>query len=163
MKYISVFSILCLLFILSSSTCIGDNSDERHYYIPFSNESKEDIYVNYSEFYPDRGPVRDNLEGISPGRTNKTLIMSSSWEWVFGDEGIQGNCCPLDTLMVFVFDAEQLDADDHNLEEALLVRYDLSLMDLKHLNWMLSYPPSPQMQDMKMFPPYEEVIANASQ
>ena len=52
---------------------------------------------------------------------------------------------------------------EYSLEEALLVRYDLSLMDLKHLNWMLSYPPSPQMQEMKMFPPYEEVIANASQ
>jgi len=30
----------------------------------------------------------------------------------------------------------------------------LSLQDLQHVNWMLTYPPSPHMSAIKMWPPF---------
>jgi hypothetical protein len=36
----------------------------------------------------------------------------------------------------------------------VLVRYDLSLDDINFLRETLTYPPTPAMQDMKMYPPY---------
>ena len=40
----------------------------------------------------------------------------------------------------------------------ILCRYDLSGNDIKQLDYTIPYPPSPVMKDMKMYPPYEEVI-----
>jgi len=38
----------------------------------------------------------------------------------------------------------------------VLQRYYLSLQDLQKLNWRVSYPPTPEMKDMKMYPAYKE-------
>ena len=35
-------------------------------------------------------------------------------------------------------------------------RYDLSLNDLKKLNWTITYPPVESMKDMHMYPPYKK-------
>ena len=40
----------------------------------------------------------------------------------------------------------------------ILVRYDLTYDNLKALNDTIPFPPSETMKDMKMWPPYEEVI-----
>jgi len=62
-----------------------------------------------------------------------------------------------DTLYVFIFEEDVLanhswaDVVDKNL---VLQRYNLSLKDLQQLNWQISYPPSEQMKDMKMYPPF---------
>ena len=82
--------------------------------------------------------------------------MPTSWEYVFGADIDHENLNPLDTLMVFVFDARLLETNPSHVEDALLVRYDLSLYDLRRLNWTLAYPPTENMKDMKMWPEYEE-------
>lgn len=66
---------------------------------------------------------------------------------------------PADTLSIFIFDFDTLDTYSWDVvrdEYKVLKRYDLSLQDLKALNYTLSYPPGVEMQNMKMYPPYVE-------
>ena len=44
------------------------------------------------------------------------------------------------------------------LDKCLLQEYEISFDDLEKLGWHLYYPPTPEMKDIKMWPPYEEVI-----
>ncbi len=59
--------------------------------------------------------------------------------------------------MVFVFNADTLEthgwdyAKEHNM---VMQRYDLSLTDLQNLNWTLTFPPTEEMRNIKMWPPY---------
>ena len=62
-------------------------------------------------------------------------------------------------MSVFIFDSEVLE----NIEwkeirdnYMILKRYDLSLEDLQKLDFTLYYPPTEEMKDIKMYPPYEE-------
>ena len=62
-------------------------------------------------------------------------------------------------MSVFIFDSEILE----NIEwkeirdnYMILKRYDLSLEDLQKLDFTLYYPPTEEMKDIKMYPPYEE-------
>ena len=41
----------------------------------------------------------------------------------------------------------------------ILVRYDLTFDDLKALKDTIPFPPTEKMKDMKMYPPYEEVVS----
>ena len=62
-------------------------------------------------------------------------------------------------LMVFVFDADTIDyygwsyiRDNHiNITKQ---RYDLSLDDLIKLDFILQFPPTEEMRNIKMWPPY---------
>ncbi len=62
-----------------------------------------------------------------------------------------------DTLIVFVFNADTLALYgwEYVKEHYLIAqRYDLSLIDLQLLSWRLQFPPSSEMQNIKMWPPY---------
>ena len=70
---------------------------------------------------------------------------------------------PHDTLSVFVLHAdtvrqyswEQICADNN-----IVVRYDLSKKDVQRFkNHIVPFPPTEAMRNMKMWPPYEEVIS----
>lgn len=85
-----------------------------------------------------------------------------------------------DTLSFFIFDNSLIDRKGMNDWEwvqrawdnvaknyKVMARYDLSLEDLNELRdeegvITIHYPPSLEMKDIKMWPPYEEVIKNAS-
>ena len=66
-----------------------------------------------------------------------------------------------DTISIFILDKQVFDTISWKkicTDYLMLCRYDLSGEDLKTLNSTIPYPPSPAMKDMKMYPPYEEVI-----
>ena len=65
---------------------------------------------------------------------------------------------PSDTLMVYVYDAELLDSHTTNLLNTIIQRYDLSLQDLRSCNWIITYPPTEVMRNVKMYPPYSNYI-----
>ena len=46
----------------------------------------------------------------------------------------------MDTLMLFVFDANILETNKIYDYNAVLQRIDVNIEDLKKLNWILSYP-----------------------
>ena len=43
-----------------------------------------------------------------------------------------------------------------NYGTRFLRRYDMSIQDLKELNYSIPYPPDERMKTMKMYPPYDE-------
>ncbi|MFD1631674.1 hypothetical protein [Pseudopedobacter beijingensis] len=60
--------------------------------------------------------------------------------------------------MFYVFDGEVLENTDWKTVKAnnmYLQRYDLSLEDLRKLNFTIPYPATIEMKDMKMWPKYE--------
>lgn len=67
----------------------------------------------------------------------------------------------LDTLSVFMIHRDTLlkyGYDDVRENYRILVRYDLDWEEVKKLNYIFPYPPTPDMKDMKMYPSYQEVI-----
>ena len=69
-----------------------------------------------------------------------------------------------DTVRVFVLDKKQYDEIDWStIQDQYLImqRYDFLKADLDALGWHIAYPPTPEMKDIKMWPPYEEAIKNA--
>ncbi|MCM1501409.1 MAG: hypothetical protein NC115_01925 [Bacteroidales bacterium] len=66
-----------------------------------------------------------------------------------------------DTIRLFFFDKSVIDSyswDEIHDNYLVLQRYDFSKFDLEKLNWRISYPPDERMKDIKMWPPYEEVV-----
>lgn len=150
-------SYLILLFILCTSTTCLREDDNDHYYIRFQNRSDYPIYVSNKGLY-DRQDTTVSIYGfhypleylrINSNEINSKSLRAKSWEAVFTDERYSR----IDTLMIFVFDAEKVEAEA-NPQEAVIARYDVSLEDLQHNNWLLSYPPNKNMATIKMWPPY---------
>jgi hypothetical protein len=64
-----------------------------------------------------------------------------------------------DTLSLFIFDADVIDQYSWDIikeEYKILKRYDLSSQDFKRLKYIITYPPTEEMKDVKMYPPYKE-------
>jgi len=57
-----------------------------------------------------------------------------------------------ETLGIYIFDAIELEQE---LKFKTLKRYDLTLEDLRKLDWIVTYPPTEAMKDITMHPPYE--------
>jgi len=145
----------CLLFTAMDCTKDGPNA---HHRIKFYNDADYAIYHGEDFNYPDTSllHVQDvtipgwNLKVEPHHRShNDALMQWDPYEILFGND--------FDTLMVFVFNADSLTfygwdyAKNNNL---VLQRYDLSLSNLQQLNWSLHFPPTEEMRDIKMWPPY---------
>jgi hypothetical protein len=66
-----------------------------------------------------------------------------------------------DTLCIFIFHPDTMEYYNNSLTEisknySILCRYDVSLQDMKRLNWILTYPPDENMKDIKMYLPNEK-------
>ena len=60
---------------------------------------------------------------------------------------------------MFVFDSEKYEKTDWSAirdQYLILQRYDFTKAELDVLGWHISYPPSSEMKDIKMWSPYEE-------
>ena len=59
--------------------------------------------------------------------------------------------------MFFIYDEEVLRNNDWKevRNNMYLQRYELSLQDLRKLNFTIPYPPTPEMKDMKMWLKYK--------
>ncbi|MBR6078233.1 MAG: hypothetical protein IKP63_07770 [Paludibacteraceae bacterium] len=157
MKYIIALIIGGLLI-----SCEYKNNESHHYYIRFKNESNRSIYIAESEYYPDTFCLLENRAKyvskypfpykVLPGAINDDAFFTTTpWEFSFGNE----NCLPSDTLIIYVYDGDLIEKGDFDSEHKyMLARYDLSLADLQHVNWLLTYPPSENMRDIKMWPYY---------
>jgi hypothetical protein len=136
-------------FLLIGGTC--NNNEEKHNSILFKNNSDKDLYVHGKFEYPDTSIDFSNpvLSGeyykVISHSTNDPLEITDTYE---------GRFIQYDTLMVFVFDAETLENtpwDTITANYIILMRFDLSLEDLKRLNWTITYPAMENMQ-VKIYP-----------
>lgn len=158
-KYI--LSSLAVLFFMSCSLIEAIISE---YGIDMSNLSNNEVVVwgTYNQTNGTRLPnERPMCEPVPPtedmSRYYSTFIMSESKAW-------SRSLSNTDTIRVFVLDKKQYDETDWDTirdQYQILQRYDFSKADLNFLGWHIAYPPTPEMKDIKMWPPYEEAIKNA--
>ena len=143
MKILLLFTTMLFL----GSTCNREKED-CHKTIHFNNNSEKAIYVSSDDHYPDT-LYFGHYSGLAAN-----AIMSKILAKMSSDRPLQNRDCletifkygvqiPSDTLMIYIFDAEVLESVDwsvvvHNY--MVLKRYDLSLDDLKKMNWTITYP-----------------------
>ncbi|MCQ2975737.1 MAG: hypothetical protein MJ211_13125 [Bacteroidales bacterium] len=66
-----------------------------------------------------------------------------------------------DTLSLFITNEDLFYSNSWNdicEKYLILCRYDLSGRDIQHLNYIISYPPSPEMRTMHIYPSYDEIL-----
>jgi len=103
--------------------------------------------------YPDTTLLVDSfsLEArIQPGENMDLWARGIKIKELFED-------LPADTLSIYLFHIDTLKNNTWAEVQAgykILKRYDLSLEDLEHLDYKLSYPPDAKMSGVKMYPSY---------
>ena len=163
----------CISLLSTIYSCTYDTDTEyRHYHIQFKNNTETTIWIDRSRYYPDtaialytRDPRVDKNSAVSPLENSTSALWSRSfYESAFGIKIYEnGDTVGFDTLIVFVFNDDTLARYGwQTVRENYLVhqRYDLSLDDLRRLNWQLYFPPKESMRDIKMWPPYGTYDAN---
>ena len=158
-------TIIVLLLFMIFTSC-ADNTG--HNSIIFINNTDVPIDVSYSLDYPDLDlgsydihNKQEHQRRIMPNKASSNPLMfgdiNASWEGRF-------QVLPVDTLIIQVFDSRIIDEyiwSKIRSDYMILQQYFLSLENLQSVDWRISYPPTPEMKDIKMWPPYEEVIKNA--
>ena len=136
--------------VMLLSQCINGGKSRR---ISYYNNSVNPISECWSYCYPDT--LLPVIKPVSFVPINKEMHTS------FGDLGYQEDhlfaSLPADTLSIFIFDYDIIERYDWQTirdNYTILVRYDFSQKDLQKLKWCIYYPPTEEMKDMKMFPPY---------
>lgn len=141
MKAKYYFLLTFLITILLANCC--DNLMEKWYYIKVINLGQKPISVTvgYGRFlmnaYPDTTlPASEPDLYMIEGNDHVNLRSDFMWEKVIEE-------MPLDTLSIYFFDNDTLNKYGWNrVKEGykVLKRYDLSVDDLKKMNWTITYP-----------------------
>jgi len=95
-------------------------------------------------------PINYNTTVVKPGDSKDLFGSSVKIHDIIKD-------LPADTLSIYLFHIDTLKNNTWAEVQAgykILKRYDLSLEDLEHLDYKLSYPPDAKMSGVKMYPPY---------
>lgn len=136
-----------------------------HNSIIFINNTDVPVDVSYELDYPDLDlgtyPIHNMQEHqrrVMPYKESPNPLMfgdiNASWESRFP-------YIKSDTLIIQVFESEIIDTYSWSKirsDYMILQQYFVSLENLQSINWRISYPPTPEMKDIKMWPPYEEAI-----
>jgi hypothetical protein len=152
-----------LLFALAAviiSSCGNHGNNLSKYSYTVYNQSDNTLYFaegfgahyNGMNFYPDTSlPVsKPSLYIVRAHQSLPNGVNYEDWSTMF-------NSLPTDTLSIYIFSADALDNSSWNDIKTgykILRRYDLSLEDIKKLDNKIYYPPTPEMQHMKMYPAY---------
>lgn len=150
--------------IIYGSTC-RKNIPGCHPYITLKNNSQIFISGQNQFDYPDTSVSQRNIF-LGYDSATKKIKSGDDYSFSWG----QGSCFEAlfsgggahellisDTLNLFIFCYDTLvkyDWDVIRSKYKILKRYDLSLEDLKRLNWIVTYPPTEAMKNIKQFPPY---------
>ena len=142
MKLLIKIALMCSCTLLS---CKYTEDEFHHYTITFYNNSDQSVYVDWSnEYYARRStPMNGVLYSpdvykVAPHSYNRSaLAIRGYWE----NELVSGpKYGYMDTLMIFVYDANMLETTKKYNYDAVLQRIDVSLDDLRKLNWLITYP-----------------------
>ena len=149
-------TLLLLAVVSLTLLSCGDKEDEFHHRtINVNNLSDEIVYVMGDLWYPNHmsfscALVYGNGCKTNPKEVNKKALdlgNNSFYEYNFGMMS--------DTLWIYVLDSVKLNSGVTSLD-AVRQCYGVTLSDLYRLNWTISYPPTPEMKDIKMYPVYSE-------
>jgi len=148
--------VLSCFFLFFCGECKKAPNEKHSIKLTNSSQSSIGYYFalggKFGNYYSDTIPPASN------DYIGKDLGSNKTFYYYFG--GSQENLftgLPKDTLSVYVFSSDTLSkypwAEVRN-KYKVLKRYDLSLYDLNKLDWTITYPPSTEMKDVKMFPVY---------
>jgi len=153
-----LLSVICL-----SSNCVKKDSENCHYSIKFSNNTTKSLRVK-EEFLSKHHPDPFNLTRLAyaaQGEDHKVYSGDQDNRSAMGGRSCYEDAPTLDgftdTVFVYVFDAELIENTPWDIvvkDYLVLKRYDLSLDDLRRLDWRVTYPPTDAMKDIKQFPAY---------
>lgn len=150
---------LILIFLataLCATKCKKD-SEDCHFTVPYKNNTQKSLYIITESYYPDT-ILRNPNPANNPQLYKVKPLSILSYKEKSCIEAIYNVYTPSDTMMFYIFDAEVLENTDWEVVKTnnmYLQRYDLSLEDLRKLNFTITYPAPPEMKDMKMWPRYE--------
>lgn len=117
------------------------------------------VYLGLGETYYDssRGSLYPDTVLALHNNTYKTDVngvyvysVFSGWDQAYRKRGT-------DTISVFILHSDTVKKYSWDIirsEYKVLKRYDLSLRDLRDLNYTIYYPPTRAMRTIKMYPPY---------
>lgn len=146
---------LCGSLSLMAMNCVSE-SDTRHINIVFHNAADYDIYVDRSFYYPDTSLLHQQ-NVTTPGWNYKVESNTTNDDAFWSRTSYESLFHSMEVLIVFVYNADSLAAygwDYVKNNYMVSQRYDLTLNDLYRLDWQLAFPPTPEMRDIKMWPPY---------
>ena len=149
MKRLIFVGSFIVTWMCTASTCAMDYD----YPLYLKNNSNQDLrFAHPDGDYPDTiPPIEITGVTIKTLSTNRVGGGSGKWESVYKvnhPSGIMSlTILSCDTLAKYPWEQVR---EDYNI----LVRYDLRLQDLYKLNFVIVYPPSEAMKDIKMYPPY---------
>ena len=148
------FSISCVIMLLLvscndywNSVCGGD------YIVQLSNNTGDTIYV-FAFYNSDTIAIVEEKQAAQSIPNDKSaIVFESDYE-----------CEKLkDTIQYFIINKDTL--SKYGLKYTLetyniLLRYSMTGADFGMLEYSIPYPPTPSMQNMKMYPSYEEIISS---
>jgi len=156
--------IFFLLLAFAINSCGSHSNALSQYSYTVYNQSENTIYFSEGfgarydgmNMYPDTS-LPANKPSLYIVRSRQSLPNSIGYE----DWTTMFNDLPTDTLSIYFFSAATLNNfswKDIKTGYKILRRYDLSLNDIKKLNNKVYYPPTPEMQHMKMYPAYSDSL-----
>ncbi|MBR5276324.1 MAG: hypothetical protein IKU35_04200 [Bacteroidaceae bacterium] len=161
---IRIVTALLVVFTFSFMTC---NHEDWYYKHGFINNSDNGIIIAFSYNYPDTIPHFEEADMTDQewfyGRYVAPHSTKDSMYFNYSQNTPLNACYGLynDTVSFYIIDENVYRENGFfNVQLYYLVklRYDLSKDDMKYLDYKLTYPPTPKMRGMKMYPPYEEAI-----
>lgn len=108
--------------------------------------------LNLTPVYPDTTlrEFQEHSYKIQPNEKYDLIAtVNRTWDEKYNED------FPADTMSIFVLHADTFNLHDWSTireDYKILIRYDLSLDDLKRLNYNIYYPPTPEMEGIKMYP-----------
>lgn len=132
---------------------------EKFHTIELQNNSSQNILftlgtIGEAFVYPDTIiPLDKTKMSLAPLEAGYNTYIGRSPTW---EERI--SYLPKDTLSFYIFAEDTINSypwEVISTEYKVLKRYDFSVQDLEMLNYKISYPPTEQMKNVRMYPPYE--------
>ncbi|AZA90787.1 Uncharacterised protein [Chryseobacterium nakagawai] len=136
--------ILLLSTMMMLVSCVYSNTENSHQVITFVNKTHKTLYVLSSYEYPDTDVYKQSpdpkLGGYNKVEANQATqnVLSSKTSY----ENLYHSLIPSGVMMVYVFDGSTLETKGWDYVKAnnlVLKRYDLTLQDLKNMNWVITY------------------------
>ena len=149
MKYL-----LLLFFLLTMPSCLLYMDKEAGVYI--INQSDNDLYMgigfdSISSFYtPPDYVAFDDFRLCKQNEKKFFYCTGLFWDEFFKSYNLK-------TVSIFLLDSDTVQTYDiQTLKEGYKIkcRYDVTLKDLDLFRCTFTYPPTPEMRDIKMWPPY---------
>ena len=160
-NYILLF-ILFLTFV-SCDPALKDGPNA-HTTITFVNNSDKALYVSSYHVSVEKMYDLSSLYKSAMANHNEKVESNDTYNrralclvWNYWESVLSPNANPRqDTIWVYVADADKLEREKACYRNTILYCYGLTLSDLRRLKWIVTYPPTPEMKDIKMFPAYCE-------